>query len=141
MYYNYNKMALQRSYVKNCPTLPHTLSEQMVNECNFNFTEEFYIKFKNFMIKNPGKTTIELCQLIKFYKFTPKTLSTAFKLFNTYTNTYYQICGPFIYKDNRWFPIYSKKYTDTVILAQENSYLRDKIQNMKLQIELLNKSQ
>ena len=41
-------------------------------------------------------------------------------MFNTWKNTFYDVCGPFIYKDNRWFPVYAKKYSDAVILAQEN---------------------
>ena len=93
-----------------------------------------YQQFKSFMIQNPGKTTQELCSLIQFYNFTPQTLPIAFKMFNTYKNTYFDICGPFIFKNNRWFPVYSKKYTDTIILAQENSYLRNQINQYKNQI-------
>ena len=58
-------------------------------------------------------------------------METAFKLFNTWRNTYYNICGPFIYKDNRWFPIYSKKYIDTLRLANENSQLRQRIKQLE----------
>ena len=79
--------------------------------------------------------------LIKFYKFDKKTLPVAFKLFNTFPNTYYNKCGPFIYKNNSWFPVYGEKFSDTVIISQKNKELCDKIKKLKLQIELLNKSQ
>lgn len=112
----------------------------MIQDCNFDFNEEFYQKFQKIIIENPGKTTKDLCSLIKFYKFTPKTLSIAFKMLNSYKETYYNVCGPFIYKDNRWFPLYGKKFTDTIIISNENSYLRDQIKMLRLQVELLNKS-
>ena len=86
------------------------------------------------MFQNPGKTTKELCELITFYDFTEESLVIAFKLFNTWKNTYYGICGPFIYKNERWFPVYSKKYTDTVLLAEENSKLREKVAELEKKI-------
>ena len=58
-------------------------------------------------------------------------METAFKLFNTWRNTYYNICGPFICKDNRWFPIYSKKYVDTLKLANENTQLKSRIKELE----------
>lgn len=131
---------MSKGYFKHCPKLDSKFESQMIQTCKFHFDEEFYKKFQKFMIENPGKTTKELCSLIKFYKFTPKTLSTAFKMFNSRKETFYNICGPFIYKDNRWFPVYGKKYTDTVIITKENNYLRSQIQLLRLQIELLNKS-
>ena len=45
------------------------------------------------------------------------------------------------YKNNKWFPVYGEKYSDTVIISQKNKDLCDKIKKLKLQIELLNKSQ
>jgi hypothetical protein len=122
------------SYLKNCPILNSNTEQKLIDQCKFNFDEQFYQQFKSFMIQNPGKTTQELCSLIQFYNFTPQTLPIAFKMFNTYKNTYFDICGPFIFKNNRWFPVYSKKYTDTIILAQENSYLRNQINQYKNQI-------
>ena len=62
------------------------------------------------------ETKEEYAVELKFYKF----LSEAtFKLFNTWPNSYYNVCGPFICKNDRWFPIYSKKQ-DTLKLANEN---------------------
>jgi len=87
--------------------------------------------FQEFMFQNPGKTTKELIQMITFYEFTEESLEVAFKMFNTWKNSFYGVCGPFIYKNKRWFPVYSKKYTDTVILAQENSILRQKIKELE----------
>jgi len=120
-------------YIKNCPRL---IRVEDVADCNFDFTDEFYQTFQNFLYQNPGKTTKELCQMITFYTFTPKTLEIAFKMFNTWKNTFYEVCGPFIYKNNRWFPVYAKKYSDAVILAQENSKLRQKIEKMKKQLSI-----
>ena len=134
-------MSLKRSLKKKCPTLNHQTGSKEVQDCNFNFSEKFYEDFQNFMMENPGKTTKELCYLIKFYKFDIKTLPLAFKLFNTFPNTYYNKCGPFIYKNSKWFPVYGEKYSDTVIISQKNKDLCDKIKKLKLQIELLNKSQ
>ena len=134
-------MSLKRSLRKKCPTLDYQSGSKEVGDCNFDFTEEFYEKFQNFMMENPGKTTKELCYLIKFYKFDTKTLPVALKLFNTAPNTYYGKCGPFIYKNSKWFPVYGEKFSDTVIISQKNKELCDKIKKLKLQIELLNKSQ
>ena len=119
-------------YIKNCPRL---IRVEDVGDCNFDFTDEFYQTFQNFLYQNPGKTTKELCQMITFYTFTPKTLEIAFKMFNTWKNTFYGICGPFIYKNDRWFPVYAKKYSDAIILARENSKLRQKIEELEKQLD------
>ena len=116
--------------VKNCPVFSGD-DWAWVSKCNFEFSEKFYQTFQNFLYQNPGKTTEELCQMITFYSFTPETLERAFKMFNTWKNTFYGICGPFIYKNGRWFPVYAKKYSDAVILAQENSKLRQKIEDLE----------
>jgi methionine salvage enolase-phosphatase E1 len=50
---------------------------------------------------------------------------------NTWKNTFHGVCGPFIFKNDRWFPVYAKKYQDTVKLAQENSELRKKIEELE----------
>lgn len=123
--------------IKNCPVLQIKEKKQVadiVGECNFDFDQEFYKKFQAFIFQNPGHTTKELCTMIDFYDFTEKTLDVAFRLFNTWKNTYYGVCGPFILKNSRWFPVYQKKYTDTVLLAQENSQLRLEIENLKKEI-------
>jgi len=116
--------------IKNCPRFD-TGKTSVIDKCNFDFTINFYQTFQDFMFQNPGKTTKELCELITFYDFTEESLVIAFKLFNTWKNTYYGVCGPFIYKNERWFPVYSKKYTDTVLLAEENSKLRGKIAELE----------
>jgi len=134
-------MSLKQSLRKKCPKLHYQTGSKEVEDCYFDFTEEFYEKFQHFMMENPGKTTKELCYLIKFYKFDTKTLPVAFKLFNTFPNTYYNKCGPFIYKNNAWFPVYGEKYSDTVIISQKNKDLCNQIKKLKLQIELLNKTQ
>ena len=122
-------MSLKLSYIKNCPTLNYKSASKDLQQHDLNFTDKFYKNFQTFMLANPGKTTKELIELLytnNIYDFTEETLIIAFKLFNTYKNTFYNTCGPFIYKNNRWFPVYSKKYTDTILLAQENSILRNK---------------
>ncbi len=116
--------------IKNCPRFD-TGDAKWLKECNFNFTDEFYKTFQYFMFQNPGKTTKELVQMISFYNFTEESLKTAFMMFNTWKNTFYGVCGPFIFKNDRWFPVYAKKYEDTVKLAQENSELRKKIEELE----------
>jgi hypothetical protein len=120
----------KNNVVKNCPTFKGNESE-IIGRCKFDFTEDFYKTFQEFMFQNPGKNSEELCKLITFYKFEPDTLEVAFKMFNTRKNTFWGKCGPFIYKNDRWFPVYSKKYTDTCILAHENSQLRQKIKELE----------
>ena len=117
-------------HIKNCPRFD-TGDNKWINKCNFDFTDEFYKTFQEFMFQNPGKTTKELVQMITFYKFTEDSLKMAFMMFNTWKNTFYGVCGPFIFKNDRWFPVYAKKYEDTVKLAQENSELRKKIEELE----------
>jgi hypothetical protein len=113
-----------------CPKL----SAEDVRNLNFDFTDDFYNYFNDFIYSHPGKTTGELVESIDRYKFTPETLVLAFKLFNTYKCTYHNVCGPFIYKQERWFPVYNKKYTDNIILAEENSKLKSELEYLKLEI-------
>lgn len=112
--------------IKNFPILQDTNN---VIQSNFDFNERFYETFQEFISKNPGKTTHELCEIITFYDFTEKTLDIAFRLFNTWRNTYYDRCGPFMCKNYRWFT--GRKYTDAVVLAQENSILRIQLEEYK----------
>lgn len=119
--------------IKNCPRFD-TGKTEWLDKCNFDFTRKFYATLQDFMFKNPGKTTEELCDMITFYDFTEESLETAFKMFNTWKNSFYNVCGPFIYKNNRWFPVYSKKYTDTVLLAEENSKLRTIITELEAKL-------
>ena len=119
-----------KPYLKNCPTLT---SEQAAN-VNFNFTCETYKLIQGMVERLPGLTAEEYSREATFYNFTPETMETAFKLFNTWPNSYYNICGPFICKNNRWFPIYSKKYIDTIKLAEENTNLRAKIKELEAKL-------
>lgn len=116
-----------KPYLKNCPNLT---SEQAAN-VNFDFTCETYKLIQGMVERLPGLTAEEYAREATFYNFTPETMVTAFKLFNTWPNSYYNVCGPFICKNNRWFPIYSKKYIDTIKLAEENSTLREKIKELE----------
>ena len=119
-----------KPYLKNCPTLT---SEQAAN-VNFDFTCETYKLIQGMVERLPGLTAEEYSREATFYNFTPETMETAFKLFNTWPNSYYNVCGPFICKNNRWFPIYSKKYIDTIKLAEENTNLRAKIKELEAKL-------
>jgi hypothetical protein len=125
-------------HIKNCPRFD-TGDNKWINKCNFDFTDEFYKTFQEFMFQNPGKTTKELVQMITFYKFTEDSLKIAFMMFNTWKNTFHGVCGPFICKNNRWFAVYAKKYTDTLLLAQENSKLREKNNTLQEKLAELEK--
>ena len=119
-----------KPYLKNCPTL----TSQEAANVNFNFTCETYRLFQGMVERLPGLTSEEYAREATFYDFTPETMETAFKLFNTWPNSYYNVCGPFICKNNRWFPIYSKKYIDTIKLAEENTSLREKIKELEAKL-------
>jgi hypothetical protein len=116
-----------------CPRL----TDQEQEKINFQFDDEFYTYFNNFIFNNPGKTTKELVSLIDVYPFTEESLELAFKLFNTYKCTFKGV-GPFIFKEGMWFPVYKKKYTDNLILAAENSKLRKEVKNLQQIISELN---
>ena len=85
--------------------LPTLTSDDIIElrKSNFEFTEEFYPQFHDCIRENPGKTILELLPLITFYKFTSFELLLAFKLFNTFKNTYYNKCGPFSRNGGVWF--------------------------------------
>ena len=119
-----------KPYLKNCPTL----NSQEASNVNFDFTEEINEEIQNMVQQYPGLTSQEYSEKASFYNFTHKTMETTFKLFNTWPNSYYNVCGPFICKNDRWFPIYSKKYTDTLKLANENSMLRQRIKELEEKI-------
>ena len=119
-----------KPYLKNCPTL----TSQEAANVNFNFTCETYKLFQGMVERLPGLTAEEYVKEATFYDFTAETMEAAFKLFNTWPNSYYNVCGPFICKNNRWFPIYSKKYVDTIKLAQENTALREKIKELEAKL-------
>lgn len=125
-----NSRTRKAPYLKNCPTLT---SEEAAN-VNFDFTCETYRLIQGMVERLPGLTAEEYATEATFYNFTPETMEIAFKLFNTWPNSYYNVCGPFICKNNRWFPIYSKKYVDTIKLAQENTALREKIKELEAKL-------
>ena len=98
-----------------------------LQKSNFDFTEEFYKKFHECIRQNPGKTILELLPFITFYEFTSFELLLAFKLFNTYKNTYYNKCGPFLRRAGLWF------------VAEKNKSLQEQeISNLKQEISNLN---
>ena len=106
-----------KPYLKNCPVL----SSEQASNVNFDFTSETYKLIQGMVERLPGLTSEEYAvEASKFYKFTPETMETGFKLFNTWPNS--------------WFPIYSKKYTDTLKLANENSMLRQRIKELEEKI-------
>ena len=119
-----------KPYLKNCPTL----NSQEASSVNFDFTEETYKQIQNMIEQLPGLTAKEYAEKTYFYEFTPETLTKALKLFNTWPNSYYNVCGPFICKNDRWFPVYSKKYVDTLKLAQENTVLRNRIKELEYKL-------
>ena len=102
---------------------------------HFNFKEETYNQLQSFMIQHPGHTTEELVDLINFYPFTEESLKIAFDRFNYHKSTFHGICGPFVCKEGRWFPIYDKQNTESVVLAQENSTLRNKIVELESNVD------
>lgn len=118
---------------KHIQNIPIIQNPDDIIQSNLDFNEGFYEKFQEFINHNPGKTTLQLCEIITFYDFTEKTLDTAFRVFNTWKNTYYGVCGPFIYTNYRWFSIRGKvwKFEDTVMLAEENSILRARLEEYK----------
>ena len=104
--------------------LPTLTSDDIIElrKSNFEFTEEFYTQFHDCIRQNPGKTILELLPLITFYKFTSFELLLAFKLFNTFKNTYYNKCGPFLIRSGLWFVVEKNKSLqeqEIVALKQE----------------------
>lgn len=100
----------------------------------FDFDQDFYHKFNTFIVENPGMTAEEYADSIDFYKFTPKTIVKAFKLFNTYQCTFSKICGPFMVTNNRWYGKNKLNHYDNISMASEikklrseNEFLRKKI--------------
>ena len=103
----------------------------------FDFDTEFYSKFHNFILNNPGLSAEQYSNKINFYKFTKETITDAFKLFNTYQCTYKRICGPFMYTNGVWYAANKLNQYDKINLIaenkklkKENKYLREKITDM-----------
>ena len=77
---------------------------------------------------------MELLPFITFYNFTSFELLLAFKLFNTYKNTYYNKCGPFLRRSGLWFVVEKNKN----LQEQEIIALKQEISNLKQEINNLN---
>ena len=73
--------------------------EDLIPKQDFHFSEDFYKKFNDFVGDHPGRTTKECVEMIDFYDFNEESLDVAFRLFNTWKNTYYNVCGPFLNRD------------------------------------------
>ena len=89
------------------------------------------------MNKHPGLTLKEYVKLMDFYPFTEETLEIAFRRFNTFKNTFYGVCGPFMLKGGRWFPVYNKPDDTNIVLAEENTRLRNIIDTLKRERSML----
>tara|TARA_A100001015_G_scaffold67505_1_gene74775 strand:+ start:247 stop:627 length:381 start_codon:yes stop_codon:yes gene_type:complete len=111
---------------------------------NINLNEDHYNKINEIIKINSGKTISELKNLIKFYEFTEKSLEYALKLFNTHQCSFYNICGPFICIDNKWYlfnnsnnsNIYTIKNNNN--LKKENLILKKEIIELKSELRKLN---
>ena len=115
---------------KQCPILSNK-EQEIIHTLNFDFDDEFYKKFNKCISDNPGRTLEELVNIIDFYHFNPYSLEMAFKLFNTWKCTYYKICGPFILRDHKWFPVYNTNNADSIIASGEIDQLKTEIQHLK----------
>ena len=106
-----------------------------IKNCNFDFSEDFYLTFHNFIKKNPFNTIPSLVKKIKFYNFTEETLLLAFKLFNTCKCTYNNICGPFLNINEYWIVLEKKTQ-----IQQENIKLKQTITSLEKEIRYLKKN-
>ena len=102
---------------------------------NLNFNEFDYKNIDYIVRKNPGLTIEEYVKLFDFYNFTNETLEYSFKLFNTYPNSFYGICGPFVCNEGKWFSINDIKKNqklnkENITLKNEISILRNMLSNL-----------
>ena len=72
-----------------------------------------------------------LCKINDFMDFTVENLEYAFVTFNTYKHTFYGVCGPFLYKEDkggikRWFPFSSLNNSNSIILRKKMKNLERK---------------
>ena len=120
------------------PTFP--INHNCLTKPEFNlpktpFTEQTYKQIQQCMETNPGRILEDYVKLMDFMDFTVENLEYAFLTFNTYKHTFYGVCGPFLYKEDkdgikRWFPFSSLNNSNSIILAQENEKLRNKIKEL-----------
>ena len=121
------------------PTFPinhNYLSKPEFNLPKTPFTEQTYKQIQQCMETNPGRILEDYVKLMDFMDFTVENLEYAFLTFNTYKHTFYGVCGPFLYKEDkdgikRWFPFSSLNNSNSIILAQENEKLRNKIKEFE----------
>ena len=107
----------------------------------FDFNTEFYVKFHNFILNNPGLTAQEYSDQIDFYDFTKESIIDAFKLFNTYQCTFYRSCGPFMFSNGRWYATNKLNQYDKINLIAENKKLKEENEYLRQKIaEIVNKS-
>ena len=107
----------------------------------FDFCGDFYSKFHNFILNNPGLTAKQYSKQIDFYDFTEETIIDAFKLFNTYQCTFNKKCGPFMFSNDKWYAINKSNQHDKINLIAENKKLREENRYLRQKIaEIVNKS-
>ena len=111
----------------------HPKDKRYVLELN----EEHFKLFNNIVKNNPGLSSAEYVKLMNFYNFNVETIEYAFKLFNTYQNTFYDVCGPFTNSNGKW-NIYkeSNLHIDQNKISDENIKLREEIINLKNKLKL-----
>jgi hypothetical protein len=98
-----------------------------------NLKEEYYEQIHLRVENNSGLTIKEYVKLIKCYNFDEKTLEFVFRMVNTNPNSFYNVCGPFIKKDDKWYIFDEKKDDKKLIkdLKKENILLRKKLKKIQ----------
>lgn len=99
-----------------------------------NLNENDYKKIHSIVKNNKGLTLKEYVKLIGL-NFNEKSLEYAFKLFNTYKSSFYEICGPFIEIENKWYVYKSSNYTEKNLISdlkKENEELKEKLRNLTI---------
>lgn len=107
------------------------------NEINYlNIKDDnVYSKLHSIVEKYNGSTLEFLIKNIDFYDFKKETLEYVFKMVNTYPNSFYNICGPFEKKDDKWYIFNERKQDDKKIISDlrtENDFLRRQLNNIHL---------
>ena len=106
----------------------HEKDKKYVLELN----EEHYKLFNNIVKNNPGLYSNDYVKLMNFYNFNVEKMEYAFKLFNTYQNSFYNVCGPFTYNNGKW-NLYKEFniHKNQIILNYENIKLREEIIDLR----------
>jgi hypothetical protein len=105
---------------------------------SLNLTEENFKDFNDIIKSNPGLTSKEYIKLMTFYQFTDETINYAFKFFNTYKNTFYNICGPFLLNNGKWklYDLNKNIFNSKLSLEIENKKLREEILLLKNKLKI-----